>query len=70
MGGRKQLKGLQLSPRRDRPLVLAIVGVFFTGMTAGCFIFAHESQPQTQTASGDGKTALGFFFNGTRTIAR
>ncbi len=48
---RKQLKGLQLSPRRDRPLVQAIVGVFFAGMTAGCFIFARESQPQSEPKS-------------------
>ena len=70
MDRRKQLKRLQLSPRRDGPLVPAIVGVFFAGMTAGGFIFAHESQPQTQTALSDGKTALGFFLNGTRTTAR
>jgi len=70
MDRRKQLKRLQQSPRRDGPLMLAIVGVFFAGMTAGGLIFAYESQPPTQTASSDGKTALAFFLNGTPMVAR
>ena len=70
MDRRKQLKRLQRSPRRDGPLMLAIVGVFFAGMTAGGLIFAYESHAPTQTASSNGKTALAFFFNGTPMVAR
>jgi hypothetical protein len=70
MDSRKQLKRFELSPRRDGPLMLAIVGVFLAGMTAGGFIFAYESQPSMQKASSDGKSTLAFFLNGTSTTAR
>jgi hypothetical protein len=53
-------------------MILAIVGVFLAGMTAGGFLFAvYRGQPTVQTASSDdGKTALAFFLNGTPNIAR
>ena len=70
MDSRKQLIRFELSPRRDGPLMLAIVGVFLAGMTAGGFIFAYESQPSMQAASSNGKATLAFFLNGTSTVAR
>ena len=51
-------------------MMLAIVGVFLAGMTAGGFLFGYESQPPMQTASSNGKTALAFFLNGTPTTTR
>ena len=64
----KQLRRLRLPPRRDGVMILAIVGVFLAGMTAGGLLFANRSGPQT--ASSDGKTALAFFLNGSPTVAR
>jgi hypothetical protein len=66
----RQLKRLQLSPRRDGLMMLALVGVFLAGMTAGGFLFGYEIQPPMQTASTNGKTALAFFLNGTPTTTR
>jgi len=70
MDSHKQLKRLEPSPRRDGPPMLAIVGVFLAGVTAGGFLFAYESRPSIQTASSDGKTGLAFFLNGTPRVAR
>ena len=64
----KQLQRLQLPPRRDGVMILAMVGVFLAGMTAGGLLFANENAPQT--ASSDGKTALAFFLNGSQAVAR
>jgi hypothetical protein len=65
-------KRFQPPSRRDGLMILAIVGVFLAGMTAGGFLFAaYRGQPTVQTASSDdGKTALAFFLNGTPNIAR
>jgi len=66
----KQLARFQPPPRRDGLMVLAIVGVFLAGMTAGSFLFAYRSPPAIQTASSDGTMALAFFLNGTPAVAR
>ena len=67
-----QMKRFQPPSRRDGLMILAIVGVFLAGMTAGGFLFAaYRGQPTVQTASSDdGKTALAFFLNGTPNVAR
>ena len=66
-----QMKRFQPPSRRDGLMILAIVGVFLAGMTAGGFLFAaYRGQPTVQTASSDdGKTALAFFLNGTPNVA-
>jgi hypothetical protein len=51
-------------------MVLAVVGVFLAGMTAGSFLFAYRSPPAIQTASSNGTMALAFFLNGTPAVAR
>ena len=58
-----QMKRFQPPSRRDGLMILAIIGVFLAGMTAGGFLFAaYRGQPTVQTASSDdGKTALAFF---------
>jgi hypothetical protein len=66
----KQLKHFEPPPRRDGLMMLAVVGVFLAGMTAGSLLFAYRSPPAVQTASSDGTTALAFFLNGMPAIAR
>ena len=39
----KQLARFQPPPRRDGLMVLAVVGVFLAGVTAGSFLFAYRS---------------------------
>jgi hypothetical protein len=51
-------------PRRDSLLILAIVGVFIAGMTAGGLLFMRGNQQPVQTASSDGRMALAFFLTG------
>ena len=67
-----QMRRFQPPSHRDGLMILAIVGVFLAGMTAGGFLFAaYRGQPTVQTASSDdGKTALAFFLNGTPNVAR
>jgi hypothetical protein len=67
-----QIKRFQPPSRGNGLMILAIVGVFLAGMTAGGFLFAaYRGQPTVQTASSDdGKTALAFFLNGTPNVAR
>jgi hypothetical protein len=60
----KQLRRLVPSPRSD-VLMLAIVGVFLSGIVVGGLIFANKTEPPVQTASNDGTAALSFFLNGT-----
>ncbi len=60
----KQLRRLVPSPRSDL-LMLAIVGVFLSGIVVGGLIFANKTEPPVQTASNDGTAALSFFLNGT-----
>ena len=59
----------QLSPRRDGVLILAMVGVFIAGLTAGGLLFTFVNTPSTATASDDG-TALAFLSNGTGSPSR
>ena len=40
----KQVWGLR-PPRNNRVTVLTVIAVFFTGMTLGGILFAHESKP-------------------------
>jgi hypothetical protein len=60
----KQLRRLVPSPRSDL-LMLAIVGVFLSGIVVGGLIFANKTEPPVQTASSDGTAALSFFLSGT-----
>ena len=48
----KQLRGLYRPPRNDGVLVLAILAMFFAGMTLGGFLTAYKSEPM-QIASND-----------------
>jgi hypothetical protein len=64
----RQMKRIQPRPRHNGLMMLAIIGVFLAGMTAGGFLFAY--QPPAHTASRDGKTALAFFLNGTPDATR
>jgi hypothetical protein len=66
----KQLGRLSPSPRRDGTLMLAIVGVFLTGIAVGGLMFAYKTEPPVQTASNDGTAALSFFLNGTPSTRR
>jgi hypothetical protein len=58
----KQLRGLNLSPRNDGVMVLAILVVFFAGMTLGGFVSAYKSEP-ILIASNDATPAI-FLPNG------
>ena len=60
----KQPRRLVPSPR-SYLLMLAIVGVFLSGIVVGGLIFANKTEPPVQTASNDGTAALSFFLNGT-----
>jgi hypothetical protein len=66
----KQLKRFQPPPRRDGLMVLAVVGVFFAGLTGGGSLFAHRRPPAMLTASSDGTMALAFFLNRTPAATR
>jgi hypothetical protein len=66
----KQMKRFQPSPRRDGLMILALVGVFICGLTAGGLVFSFASQTPTPTTASDGKTALAFFMGGTRIATR
>jgi hypothetical protein len=58
----KQLRGLSLSPRNDGVMVLAVLVVFFAGMTLGGFLSAYKNEPM-QIASNDAAPAI-FLPNG------
>jgi hypothetical protein len=53
----KQLRGLNLSPRNDGVMVLAVFAVFFAGMALGGLVSAHKSEPM-QIASNDATPAV------------
>lgn len=56
-------------PRRREGLTILILAVgFLAGMIAGGFFF--EARQSAQTAHTNGKTALAFFFDGSRNAAR
>jgi hypothetical protein len=41
----KQVRGLNPSPRNDGVIILAILAVFFFGMTLGGFLSAYKGEP-------------------------
>jgi hypothetical protein len=53
----KQLRRLNPSPRNDGVIVLAILAVFFAGITLGGFLSAYKSEPM-QIASNDATPAI------------
>jgi hypothetical protein len=64
----KQLRGLNPSPRHDGVMVLAVLAVFFAGMTLGSFLTPYKSEP-TQVASNDATPAISLL-NGAPPTAR
>jgi hypothetical protein len=64
----RQMRRFQLSPYPVGLMVIILAGAFLLGLIAGSTIRA--SQQPMQTASTDGKTALAFFLNGTRSEPR
>jgi hypothetical protein len=66
----RQMSRFQLPPRRDGALILAMVGVFIAGLTAGGLLFTFGNAPSTPTGSDDGRTALAFLLNGTGSPSR
>jgi hypothetical protein len=46
----KQLRHVQIAPRNDGVLMLALLAVFFTGMALGGFFYAYAGAP-TQIAA-------------------
>jgi hypothetical protein len=46
----RQLRHVQIAPRNDGVLMLALLAVFFTGMAVGGFFYAYAGAPM-QTAS-------------------
>jgi hypothetical protein len=52
----KQLQSLDIAPRNTGTLSVAVLGVFFTGMALGGFLYAFTGEAQTgasQVASND-----------------
>lgn len=47
----KQLHGLTVAPRSDVALILAILAVFFAGITFGGFLSAYTSAPAQVAAN-------------------
>jgi hypothetical protein len=66
----RQMSRIQIPPRRDGVLILAMVGVFIAGLTSGGLLFTFVKTPSTTTASDDGTTALAFLLNGTGSSSR
>jgi hypothetical protein len=64
----RQMRRFQPSPHPVGLMMLVLAGAFLVGMMAGFIIFTNQ-QP-VQTASTDGKTALAFLLNGTRSEPR
>jgi hypothetical protein len=64
----RQMRNLQPPPRPDGLMILILTGVFLAGMTLGTLLFGIH--PRVQTATNDGKTALAFLLNGTRSEPR
>jgi len=55
----KQLRGLNPSPRNDGVMVLAVLAVFFAGLTLGGFLSVYKSEPM-HIASNDATPAISF----------
>jgi hypothetical protein len=64
----RQMRRFQPSPNPAGMVMFIVASAFFVGMIAGSTIF--PSQQPVQTASSDGRTALAFLLNGTRSEAR
>ena len=60
----RQMRRFQPSPNPVGLMMLIVAGAFLVGMIAGSIIF--PSQQPVQTASRDGRTALAFLLNGSR----
>jgi hypothetical protein len=66
----RQMSHFQHAPRPDGIMMMAIVGIFLVGLTAGGLLFPFGSGPRTPTGSDNGKTALAFFLNGAGNATR
>jgi hypothetical protein len=64
----RQMRRFQPSPNPVALMTLILAGAFLVGMIAGSILFT--SQQPVQTASTDGRTALAFLLNGTRSEPR
>jgi hypothetical protein len=64
----QQMRHLQPPLRENTWMMLILAGGFLAGMAAGSFLFAGHQSPQT--ATNNGKTALAFFFDGSRNATR
>jgi hypothetical protein len=64
----RQMRRFQPSPYPVGLIMIILAGAFLVGIITGSTIFA--SQQPVQTASTDGKAALAFLFNGTRSEPR
>jgi hypothetical protein len=60
----RQMRRFQQSPHPVGLMMIILAGAFLVGMIAGSITF--RSQQPVQTTSTDGKTALAFLLNGTR----
>jgi hypothetical protein len=54
----KQLGHLAVAPRSDGVLLLAVLAVFFVGMTLGGFLYAYTDEPPLRVATNDATPAL------------
>ena len=54
----KQLHGQNLAVRSDGVMILAILAVFFVGMTLGGFLTAYTDEPPMRIASNDAVTGI------------
>jgi hypothetical protein len=52
----KQLRSIYVAPRSGGVLMLAVLGVFFAGITVGGFLYAYTSEP-TQFAANEATPA-------------
>jgi hypothetical protein len=64
----RQMRRFQSSSPPAGLTMLILAGAFVVGMIAGSIIFT--SRQPVQTTSTDGRTALAFFLNGTRSEPR
>ena len=64
----RQMRRFQLSPHPVVLMTLILAGAFLVGMIASSILIT--SQQPVQTASTDGKAALAFLLNGTRSEPR